>query len=70
LDQSQRTGQHRVAAGTALRDPLTLILLERFVSQEVFSRHIAADYFQRFQVVQAPLPAAPAKAVFLEPISE
>jgi quinol monooxygenase YgiN len=51
-------------------DPLTLILLERFVSQEAFARHMAADYFKRFQVVQAPLLAAPAEAVFLEPISE
>jgi quinol monooxygenase YgiN len=66
----KRTGQDRVAAGAALSDPLTLILLERFVSQRVFSRHIAADCFQRFQLVRTPLPAAPAEAVTLEPISD
>jgi len=51
-------------------DPLTLILLERFVGQEALSRHMASDYFRRFQVAQEPLLAAPVDAAFLDRISE
>jgi quinol monooxygenase YgiN len=47
-------------------DPLTLMLLERFVSQEAFSRHMTSDHFRRFQTVQEPLLARPVEAVFLE----
>lgn len=51
-------------------DPLTLTLVERFAGQEAFSRHMASDYFRRFQNVQQPLLAAPVEAVFLERLSE
>lgn len=51
-------------------DPLTLTLIERFAGQEALSRHMASDYFRRFQVAQEPLLAAPVDAVFLENISE
>lgn len=47
-------------------DPLTFVLVERFADREEFERHMSADYFRRFQVVQAPLLAAPAEAIFLE----
>lgn len=42
-------------------DPLTLMLLERFTGQEAFSRHMASDYFRRFQVVQELLLGEPFK---------
>lgn len=51
-------------------DPLTLILVERFAGQEAFSKHMASDYFRRFQNVQEPLLAAPVEAVFLERIRD
>jgi quinol monooxygenase YgiN len=51
-------------------DPLRLTLIERFAGQEALSRHMASDYFRRFQVAQEPLLAAPVDAVFLERISE
>ena len=47
-------------------DPLTFILVERFAHRGAFERHMSADYFRRFQVVQAPLLAASAEAIFLE----
>ena len=49
-------------------DPLTLTLVERFASEEAFGRHMASDYFRRFQVIQAPLLDAPPQATFLERI--
>lgn len=51
-------------------EPHTLILLERFVGQEAFTRHMASDYFRRFQIVQEPLLASPVEAVFLERIGD
>ncbi len=47
-------------------DPRTLHLLERLVSEESFARHMASDYFARFQLQQQTLLAAPVEAVFLE----
>lgn len=47
-------------------DPLTLTLVERFAGRHVLERHMAAEYFRRFQGIQAPLLAAPAEAVFYE----
>jgi len=44
----------------------TLYLLERFTGEEAFGRHMASDYFARFQVEQAPLLAGPVEALFLE----
>ncbi len=47
-------------------DPLTLTLAERFAGRRVLERHMEAEYFRRFQVVQAPLLAAPVEAVFYQ----
>jgi len=49
-------------------DPLTITLVERFVGEEAISRHMASDYFRRFQIVQEPLLAQPVDARFLERI--
>ena len=45
-------------------DPLTFTLAERFLDRQVLERHMAADYFRRFQIVQGPLLAAPVEALF------
>ena len=47
-------------------DPTTWFLLERFATEESFARHMASDYFARFQSVQAKLLAEPVRALFLE----
>jgi len=47
-------------------DPRTLHLLEQFEGEESFARHMASDYFARFQLEQRTLLAAPVEAVFLE----
>jgi quinol monooxygenase YgiN len=47
-------------------DPLTLTLVEHFAGRGVLEQHMAAEYFRRFQIVQAPLMAAPVEAVFYE----
>ena len=38
----------------------------RFESDEPFARHMASDYFARFQSIQASLLAEPVAAVFLQ----
>lgn len=47
-------------------DPRTWFLLERFATEESFARHMASDYFARFQADQAALLAEPVTALFLE----
>jgi quinol monooxygenase YgiN len=47
-------------------DPRTLFLLERFATEVSFARHMASDYFARFQADQAVLLAEPVTALFLE----
>jgi len=47
-------------------DPRTLLLMERFESEESFARHMASDYFARLQLEQRTLLAAPVQVVFLE----
>jgi len=70
----EATRQVEGALGSTLyrssSDPLTLTLVERFAGQEAFSRHMASDYFRRFQDVQQPLLAAPVEAVFLVRLTE
>jgi len=46
--------------------PETCLLLERFDGEESFARHMASDYFARFQSIQASLLAEPVTAVFLQ----
>lgn len=46
--------------------PETYLLLERFQGEESFARHMASDYFARFQSIQASLLAEPVTAVFLQ----
>src|ERR1700737_3028262 len=74
LEFVEATRQLKGAIGSTLyrsaNDPLTLTLVERFVGQEAFSRHMASDYFRRFQVAQEPLLATPVNAVFLDRIGE
>jgi quinol monooxygenase YgiN len=47
-------------------EPRTWFLLERFATEESFARHMASDYFARFQSVQATLLSEPVTALFLE----
>lgn len=47
-------------------DPLTLTLVEHFAGRHVLEQHMAAEYFRRFQLIQAPLLAALVEAVFYE----
>jgi|ERR1700680_2235042 quinol monooxygenase YgiN len=47
-------------------EPRTWFLLERFATGESFARHMASDYFARFQSDQATLLAEPVTALFLE----
>ncbi len=44
-----------------------LLLVERLVDREVLSRHMASDYFRRFQDAQRPLLERPATAIFYSP---
>jgi quinol monooxygenase YgiN len=74
LEFVEATSQLKGAIGSTLyrsaNDPLTLMLVERFAGQEALSRHMASDYFRRFQVAQEPLLAAPVDAVFLDRLGE
>jgi quinol monooxygenase YgiN len=45
-------------------NPRVLVLVERLVDREVLSRHIASNYFRRFQDAQRPLLQRPATAIF------
>ena len=47
-------------------DPRTLYLVERFATEDAFARHMASDYFARFQAEQLALLAEPVTALFLE----
>jgi quinol monooxygenase YgiN len=47
-------------------EPRTWFLLERFSTEESFARHMASDYFARFQSDQATLLAEPVTKLFLE----
>jgi len=47
-------------------DPLTFTLVERFAGREAFSRHMASEYFRRFQAIQESLLAGAVKATFHE----
>ncbi|HKV30501.1 MAG TPA: putative quinol monooxygenase [Candidatus Dormibacteraeota bacterium] len=47
-------------------DPLAFTLAERFSGRQALDRHMASDYFQRFQAIQAPLLDAPVDVVFYE----
>jgi quinol monooxygenase YgiN len=55
-----RTTLHR-----STNDPRTWFLVERFASEEAFRRHMASDYFRRFQETQQTLLAEPVRATFL-----
>jgi quinol monooxygenase YgiN len=48
-------------------NPRVLLLVERLVDREVLSRHMASDYFRRFQDAQRPLLERPATAIFYTP---
>ena len=47
-------------------DPRTWFMLERFATEESLARHMASDYFARFQSDQTPMLAEPVTALFLE----
>jgi quinol monooxygenase YgiN len=46
-------------------DKGTWFLVERFADDSAFGRHMASDYFRRFQTEQASLIAEPVRAIFL-----
>lgn len=62
----EATRRLRGALGSTLYrstdDPKTLTLVERFQGSEPIQRHMASDYFRRFQVAQGPLLAEPVRA--------
>ena len=47
-------------------DPEMWFLIERFATEAVFARHMASDYFRRFQLEQQALLASPVEAAFLQ----
>ncbi len=47
-------------------DPTMFTLAERFIGRPALERHMAAEYFRRFQQIQGPLLAAPVEAVFYQ----
>ena len=47
-------------------DPMTLTLAERFTGRQALERHMAAEYFGRFQRIQGPLLAAPVEAILYQ----
>lgn len=49
----------------SIREPGTLFLVERFVDESAFNRHMASDYFRKFQAAQGSLIAEPVRATFL-----
>lgn len=49
-------------------DPDRLVLVERWTGREALDRHLAADHLAAFRAGVAPLSAAPAQVVVLEPI--
>jgi quinol monooxygenase YgiN len=68
------TGQLKGALGSTLYrstdDPRTFTLVERFDAQEAIQRHVASDYFRRFQVVQAPLLAEPVRVTIQRRVAQ
>ena len=59
-------GSRGSALHRSVEDPRTWFLIERFASEDSFARHMASDYFARFQAEQASLLAEPVTASFLE----
>ncbi len=49
----------------SMDEPGEWFLLERFADESAFGRHMASEYFRRFQVAQESLIAEPVKAIFL-----
>ena len=47
-------------------DPTTFTLAERFTGRRALERHMAAEYFRRFQQIQGSLLSAPVEAVFYQ----
>ncbi len=68
------TSELQGALGSSLyrstADPLTITLVERFTDQEVIARHMASEYFLRFQAAQQPLLEAPVEVVVMQRIPE
>lgn len=62
----EATRRLRGALGSTLYrstdDPKTFTLVERFQGSEPIQRHMASDYFRRFQQAQQPLLAQPVQA--------
>ncbi len=49
----------------SIREPRSWFLIERFASETAFGRHMASDYFRRFETAQESLLAEPVQAIFL-----
>ena len=60
------TGSRGSTLHRSAEDPRMFYLVERFATEDAFARHMASDYFARFQAEQAPLLAEPVTAFFLE----
>jgi quinol monooxygenase YgiN len=50
-------------------EPQVLALVERFADRRAVARHMASEYFRRFQIAQGPLLAAPPEVTLFEPLS-
>ena len=62
---SMTAGALRSSLHQSAADARTWFLLERFADEPSFSRHMASDYFRRFQNEQSELLAEPVRATFL-----
>ena len=65
-DTSRLAGSIGSTLHRSALEPDTVFLLERFTGEEPFARHMASEYFARFQRAQVGLLAEPVAVVFLE----
>jgi quinol monooxygenase YgiN len=49
----------------SIAEPGTWFLVERFAGESAFGRHMASEYFRRFQAEQRTLISEPVQAIFL-----
>lgn len=66
MDSRQMPGILGSTLYRSASDSLTFTLAERFTERQALERHMAAEYFRRFQVIQRPLLAGPVEAIFYQ----
>jgi len=66
MDSRQMPGILGSTLYRSASDSLTFTLAERFRARQALERHMAAEYFRRFQVIQGPLLAGPVEAIFYQ----